>query len=735
MERFRAVSRRARVEFALTAAVVARIAVSLGAAACEPGAYLPGEVLVGLAGDRPHAAVAAAIEQVAGCEVGHDARLGVCRIRLREGLSVEAALQRLRAVPGVAFAEPNGVVRAAVKPNDPYFTARQWALQRIGADRAWEIWRPVTPTVIAILDTGIDHTHPDLVRKILRDEQGIVGYDAFTDQRSDALDDHWHGTHCAGIAAAQVNNGEGIAGVAGWNGRPDSSDERFIRLMPVKVLNRAAYGDDWRVGKGIVWAVDMGARVISLSLTTTIAEQTMKRAVAYALQKGCVVVAASGNDGTTDPNYPAAFDGVISVAATDSGDFLTEFSSYGDWVGLAAPGDNILSTLPTYPTASGRGLGYGAASGTSMACPHVAGAAALLLSQNPALGPEQVAALLQTRVDPYTATGGRTLARGAGRLNVYRALAAAGGGSLQVAAAPATVTLSPGVVTGGGLVQAIVTLTSPAPEGAVLRLASSLPSAASTPSHLETPMGATRLSFRVSTAPVSRTTLVRITVSGAGVTRSATLRVEPPPPVLATLTFSAPTVTGGRSIRGTVTLSGRAPAGGAVVVLAGSDAAALALPASVTVPAGSAMATFAVNTQPVAGATQVVVTAAYGESTLAAELTLVPAMLTTLLLRPSYVRSGRQTVGTVLLDSPAPPGGLMIVLGSSDPSLAVVEPLLHVPAGATSAPFAVATTPTPASRIVTLTASYGGVTHAAALRLLADATAARLQRLGDSGAR
>jgi len=222
---------------------------------------------------------------------------------------------------------------------------------------------------IAILDSGVDAGHPDLAGK-------VVAAANFSDGTT-TQDLSGHGTHVAGIAAASFDNGLGIAGMA-----PNA------RLMDVKVLatdqTGATTGDCADVAAGIVWATDHGANVLNLSLGSAAACAEMAMAVDYASAHGALVVAAAGNDATTTRFYPAALPGVVSVAATTNRDEMADFSNHGaDWVDVAAPGDAIASTLPTFANATGA-TGYGYLSGTSMAAPVVSGIAALVWGQMPA---------------------------------------------------------------------------------------------------------------------------------------------------------------------------------------------------------------------------------------------------------------------------------------------------------------------------------------------------------------
>lgn len=374
---------------------------------------VPGEVLVGIRPEVDGMKSMSSVQSL-GFDAGHSSALHAHRIRLRAGVSIEAAVAALRKRSDVLYAEPNYIISATSIPNDPSFS-RQYGLPKINAPQAWDKWSPKASVVLAIIDSGVDGAHPDLAGKMYRDSVGIIGYNAFTGKRDNADDDFGHGTHCAGIAAAQGNNGIGVSGVAGLGD--------VIKLMPVKVLDASGSGADSSVTDGIVWAVDHGAKVISMSLGSPSESFTMDSAVQYAWSKGCIVVAAAGNNGSSNQFYPAAIRNVISVAATDGNDTLTSWSNYGSWVSVAAPGSGIYSTLPTL-CSNNRfgGTSYGTLSGTSMATPFVAGEAAMLVAQNPQLTNAQISALITRSVDKYNPVYGRTIAANAGRINVYTAV-------------------------------------------------------------------------------------------------------------------------------------------------------------------------------------------------------------------------------------------------------------------------------------------------------------------------
>ncbi len=260
----------------------------------------------------------------------------------------------------------------------------QWGPQKVQADWAWNITTGNSSVLVAVVDTGIDYSHPDLAANYVP-----LGYD-WVNNDSDPRDDFGHGTHCAGIIAAAINNGIGIAGLA------------QVRIMAEKVLDYSGGGyDDW-VANGIIHAVDQGANIISMSFGGYGDSELIHDAVKYAYSAGVSLIAAAGNDNTNTKLYPAAYDEVISVAATDQNDAPAYFSNWGDWMELAAPGVNIYSTMPTYHVSMndmGYSMNYDYMSGTSMACPHVAGVAALIWSQYPAKSRDWVREWLRYTAD------------------------------------------------------------------------------------------------------------------------------------------------------------------------------------------------------------------------------------------------------------------------------------------------------------------------------------------------
>jgi subtilisin family serine protease len=326
--------------------------------------FVPGKVVVKI---RPGIAEPA-LQALLGREakiVGEIAPLRVKVLSVPPGKEREW-IERLRASPIVEYAEPVRFVRALFVPNDPYW-AYQWNMNLIKAPQAWDIITGTSSVTVAIIDTGVDLDHPEFSGRIVSGWD-FVNNDAYPD------DDHWHGTHVAGIAGAQGNNGRGVAGVA-WN----------VKIMPLKVLDSSGNGYDTDVAAAIIWAADRGVKVLNMSLGADESSSVLADAVDYAYRKGCLMVAAAGNEGANRVLYPAAYTQVIAVSAVNYYSGIAYYSNYGPEIEVAAPGGDgsyrVLSTVPGW---------YGYAAGTSMATPHVAGLAALLWSANPSLTAAQV---------------------------------------------------------------------------------------------------------------------------------------------------------------------------------------------------------------------------------------------------------------------------------------------------------------------------------------------------------
>jgi thermitase len=285
---------------------------------------------------------------------------------------VDNFIPESKTTPGIAYVEPNFYDQLDFVPNDEYYASDQWSLPLIGMESAWDHELGSHDVLVAVVDTGIDYTHPDLSENYLP-----LGYDWVNDD-DDPMDDHSHGTHCAGTVAALIDNTEGVAGMAN-----------------VSVFSEKSF-DSWGSGahadsaNALMHAVDMGADVISCSWGGPTYSETIKDAINYALDNGVMVIAAAGNEGADYYHYPSAYPGVIAVSATDQDDERAYFSNYGDWIDVAAPGVSILSTIPYYL----EGYYYSSASGTSMATPHVSGLAALLMSAFPFENASQIETLI-----------------------------------------------------------------------------------------------------------------------------------------------------------------------------------------------------------------------------------------------------------------------------------------------------------------------------------------------------
>jgi len=385
--------------------------------------HVPGQLLVKFADASP--ASAATLAAQTGMSVQSAIpQLGMAVVEApgtgtNEEMAATAAA--LEANPAVEWAEPNYTFTLDAVPNDPNYPTQASYLNRLEMPAAWDFTTGRSDVVIAILDTGVAMSHPDLAAGIWTnpleipdngiDDDGngfiddVHGWN-FAGNNNAVADDYGHGTHVAGIAAARINNMTGIAGMAGGT-----------TIMPVKVFYPPpnVLGTYEDLIRAIIYATDNGARVINMSLGATSYSRGEEAAVDYAWNHGAVVVAAAGNTGRNTYHYPAAHHNAIAVAATDASDNRAGFSTYGDFVDVAAPGASVLSTLM-----SG---GYGSMSGTSMASPHVAGLAGLLFSLNPQLSNAQVRERIEKNVDDRGAAGWDPY-YGSGRINARRALAA-----------------------------------------------------------------------------------------------------------------------------------------------------------------------------------------------------------------------------------------------------------------------------------------------------------------------
>ena len=305
-----------------------------------------------------------------GRRVGSIPRINVHIVELPAQANDRAVAQMLKSDRHISFAEVDQVVLPAFTPNDANFTSG-WHHSKIGTPSAWDFTLG-DGVIVAILDTGVDAAHPDLVGNV------VPGYNAF-DNNTDTRDVYGHGTLVAGTAAMAGNNLIGGTGVAFKS-----------RIMPVRVTSLDGYGSWSAMANGIIWAADHGARVANLSFQQSCGSSTLWNAAQYMRSKGGVVTISAGNTGALE--QMSSSDSITCVGATDSSDNKASWSSYGDFVDVAAPGVGIYTTS--------RGSGYASASGTSFSAPITAAVYALMMSVNRSLTPGQLdAALFSSTID------------------------------------------------------------------------------------------------------------------------------------------------------------------------------------------------------------------------------------------------------------------------------------------------------------------------------------------------
>ncbi len=328
-----------------------------------------------------------------------------------QGRGVDEVLADLRADPNVEYAEPNyrvqladdGVV-TALDVDDP-LTIDQYSLDQMRVRDAWSLSTGGS-NVVAVLDTGVQANHPDLMGRVL------TGYD-FVNDDTNAADDNGHGTWVAGIIAATANDDYGIAGIS-WTDK----------ILPVKIMNSSGSGSSSDLTAGIIWAADRGAEVINMSVGGFPYSQYVQDAVNYAWGKGSILVAAAGNNNRDESFYPASFTNVISVSATQLNDEFSHWSSYGPAVDVSAPGSSVLTTnciASVCPHPEWGSHTY--ISGTSFATPNVVGVVALLRSEYPTKSPQWIVDRLISTVDDL-GDSGWDKRYGHGRVNAVRALGA-----------------------------------------------------------------------------------------------------------------------------------------------------------------------------------------------------------------------------------------------------------------------------------------------------------------------
>jgi thermitase len=372
-------------------------------------------------------------------------------VRLPAGVSAPVAVERYAALPGVRSAVLNRTVRAQGVPNDTLFSD-QWGFHNVGqrvtgslvtgrtdvdidAPEAWtEAFGSATfestgGSRVAVLDTGIDRTHVDLLDKVVACASATSGVGLVVS--GSCSDDNLHGTHTAGTVAANTNNGIGVAGTA-----PNAE------LAIFKFLNAGGVGFLADEIAGIRWAHETArADIISMSFSSYEEDTAERSAVRDANNAGLLLIAAAGNDYDDTKNYPAYYSEVMSVTSNNAADVISGFANCNTDVEISAPGEDIWSTFP--------GNGYGVISGTSMSTPHVAGIAALLMSEK-GLSAQQARNVIVNTAEPVASTGGRDECNGIRRANLAAALGTSGGTEPPPPPDPGAIA---GTVTQGGKVK------------------------------------------------------------------------------------------------------------------------------------------------------------------------------------------------------------------------------------------------------------------------------------------
>jgi thermitase len=353
---------------------------------------VPGRVIVKYRGEALNTLAKLSIRGVTANRVPE---IGVETVQLPSNLSVASALQTLRNDPNVVYAEPVYRRKYHFDPNDTR-RGEQYGIDQVRGRQAWDIQRGSNNTIVAVIDSGFRVTHEEFVGRI------APGGFNFGNNNTDLTDNVGHGTHCAGLAVAGTNNGRGIASLSFG-----------ARLLPLKLGDQPTSDNSMRA---ITYAANNGARVISMSYGGGFKSQAEQDAINFAWSRNVVLFGSAGNDDSTQMNFPGASDNVISVGSTNNLDRKSDFSNFGPWVLIAAPGSAMLSTVTTGDTA------YDLKSGTSMACPWAAGLAALMIGRNSAISNVRVRDILRNTCDPVQDTGREANWARWGRINAFRAI-------------------------------------------------------------------------------------------------------------------------------------------------------------------------------------------------------------------------------------------------------------------------------------------------------------------------
>jgi len=377
----------------------------------QPAPFVQGRVLVQFRPEITKSRGRRIIAQAGAQDAGEIGQTGVRILELPAGADEDAFAKALQSQPEVEFAELDRIVEPAeMVPNDPWYANWQWELRKIAGPTAWSMTTGSSNITIAICDTGVDGTHPDLVAKM------VPGWNSY-DNNSNSNDVAGHGTAVAGTAAAAGNNAAGVASVA-WG----------CKIMPIRVSDTNANATYSSIASGLNWAATHGARIANISYIVS-GSSTVTSAAKTFQSNGGVVVSSAGNYSTFDSSPDNPY--ILTVSATNSNDVLESYSNTGNNIDLAAPG-SAFTTI--------RGGGYNSVGGTSYSSPIVAGVAALILSANPNLTPSQAQDILKQSADDLGPAGWDT-GYGWGRVNAARAVSLALGGG-PVDTTPPTVSFT-----------------------------------------------------------------------------------------------------------------------------------------------------------------------------------------------------------------------------------------------------------------------------------------------------
>jgi thermitase len=475
-----------------------------------PGKYSPGQILVQSKPGVSDEKLAEKVGKYNGKSKKkiHQIQLHVIEVPVGSEVTTAEALAQ---DPDVEFAEVDVMVPPIEILNDPYISS-QWHIAKIGAPEAWNTSHG-DDIIIAILDTGVDGTHPDLAARM------VAGYN-FWDNNTNSSDVYGHGTKVAGSAAGIGNNAIGIAGIA-WG----------AKIMPLRISDTTGYGSWSAMASALTWAADRGARVANISYQAHLGSSVVS-ASQYFMSKGGVVVNSAGNSGAIDSTPPSNY--MLTISATDSADNRASWSTFGPSVDLSAPGTGIYTTVA--------GGGYGAPSGTSFSSPITAGVVALMMKANPSLTPAKIIELLKGSTKDLGDVGTDQYF-GAGRVDAAAAvLAAANAPVVTDTQVPSVAFSSPAQ---GAVVKGVVSINAIASDNAAVARVEFLVGNTMVATDTTSPY---QFSWDTTVLPDSAVTLTLRAVDTSGLVKSVSIGVN----VQNSIDSLAPVVAISNPISGTV---------------------------------------------------------------------------------------------------------------------------------------------------------------------------------------